>query len=153
MECILSLGTWNHTPPLPKDLWVGCPLVPSGALSCRWLLWTFCAPRPRILFVNDLTGPGGMWAKVLYRTANATCHVTFVVNVCATAHLSNWVLCDCLDGPSKRDGPRWEKNTSAHLIGAFYLLGDKINLLASRRLLNIRTPGDWLGRRWYEFTF
>ena len=43
-----------------------------------------------VLFVNDLTGAGGMFGIAHESTAYATYHVTFVVHVRAIAHLTNW---------------------------------------------------------------
>ena len=63
---------------------------------------------PDGFFVNDLTGPGGMFGIVNESTSYATYHVTLVVHVCAAAHLADWVCLDCLGGLSKRVGPRWE---------------------------------------------
>jgi hypothetical protein len=115
MEFIATLGMWNPTPHISKGWGVGCPLVPGGSLSCRWLVRMSWMPVSRIvLFVNYLTGPGGMFGIAHKSTAYATYHVTLVVHVCATAHLTNWVCRDCLGGPAKRAELRWENRDSAY---------------------------------------
>jgi len=70
-----------------------------------------------VLFVSDLTGPGCMWAHVLYVQPYVTYHVTLVVHVCATTHLTKWVFGVCLDGPAKRSRPRRE---NLHLTTLFH---------------------------------
>ena len=68
-------------------------------------------PVSRIdLFVNDLTGPGGMFGIVHESAVYAMYHVTLMVHVCANAHLTNWICLDCLGGLAKRVGHRWENH-------------------------------------------
>ena len=43
-------------------------------------------------------------------TPTVTYHVTLVVHVCATPHLTKWIFGVCLGGPAKRVGPRRENN-------------------------------------------
>ncbi len=76
-------------------------------------------PRPDCFICQRFDGAG--WhegTSTLNVHPYVTYHVTLVIHVCATAHLTKWVFGVCLGGPSKRAGHRKEN-------GSFYGLEDK----------------------------